>query len=315
MAGKVSIRWQTDSPLSAIHAAHAVATGAVCNDRKTEQALAGPISDINNRLLSASLDISMFWQRLLSETLYQSPPEQACLIALTASGCSELQVEQIARVIVNRLGESRMAFQGRFPKLSDQLQLRGRPMRDQWETYGTGLLAAIAKLIWIDSPPTDWWPRRVDALLVQPMRGGAGGYDAETSRIWIEAVLTDVDPAVPEVLRLAYLITQLAIDTHTLERTTDGITSLPWSIATISITLAAAADLGLINSSQNATETAMRLWGVGQIGAAKVVDEWWRNQVAHPVAMPMALKQLGKQLQPLKAQPSADVGIDLTDFD
>lgn len=315
MAGKVSLRWNTQSPLSAIHAAHVVATGAVCNDRKTEQSLAGPVTEINNRLLSASLDIAEFWQQLLSETLCSTPIEQACMVALSAAGCSELQVEQIASVILNRLSESRIAFQNRFPKLPEQLELRGRPIRDQWETYGPGLLANIAKRIWIDSPPADWWPKRVEAILVQPMRGGDGGYDAESRRIWTEAVLTDVDPTVPEVLRLAYLITQLAIDIHTRERSTEGISSLPWSTGMIPLVLAAGIELEIVRSRDLPIDTAMQLWSVGKIGAARIVNSWWNDHQSKPAPMPVALKLLSKQLDQLSAPTPTEFGIDLTDFD
>ncbi len=315
LAGQTSIRWKTDASLSEIHAAHIVATGVPCNDKKTVQALASPVTEINNRLLSSSLDIATFWQRLMSETLFQTPIKQAAVIALSDAGCSELQVEQLASVIVNRLSESRMAFQSRFPKLTEQLELRGRPLRDQWETYGPGLLAAIAKQIWIDSPPSDWWPKRVEAVLVQPMRGGDGDYDAESNRIWIEAVLTDVDPAVPEVLRLAYLITQLAIDTHTLERSTNSVTSLPWSVGMIPITLAAGADLGFVHSSPQSVATAMRLWGIGQSRSAEIVNQWWNQQQKAPAPMPLALKQLGQQLEKIPSPPQVETGIDLTQFD
>jgi hypothetical protein len=318
VAGNVKLRWTSQSPLSAIHAAHAVATGATCNDRKTEQALASPVAEINSRLLSASLDIAAFWKRLHAETLFQVPPEQACAIALSAAGCSELQVDQTARVILNRLGDSRVAFDRRFPKLSEQLKLRGRPLRDQWETYGPGLLSNITQQIWNDSPPADWWPSRVEAILVQPMRGGDGGYDADAARIWIEAVLTDIDPSVPEVLRLAYLITQLAIDSHTRERSSDGTsTSLPWTIGLVPITLTAGKELELVRSPGLPIDTAMRLWNIGSAEIATTTQRWWDNHQSKATPLPVALKELSTHLSQIvgSAPKPADLGIDLTEFD
>jgi hypothetical protein len=295
-----------------------VATGETCNDRKTEQALATPVTDINGRLLSASLDIATFWKRLHSETLFQVPPEQACAIALSAAGCSELQVDQTARVILNRLGDSRLAFDRRFPKLSEQLKLRGRPLRDQWETFGPGLLTNITLQIWNDSPPADWWPSRVEVILVQPMRGGDGGYDADAARIWIEAVLTDIDPSVPEVLRLAYLITQLAIDSHTRERSSDGTsTSLPWTIGLVPITLTAGKELDLVRSGELPIDTAMRLWNTGSAEIAATTQKWWGDQRSNATPLPLALKELSKRLSEIdSARPTpTDLGIDLTEFD
>ena len=317
MSGKVSIRWTTDAQLSSIQAARVVATGSVCADRKTEQALATPITEINNRLLSASLDIGQFWQSLMNESVFDFGEQRACEIALMHSGCSELQLEQIANVIVNRLGESRMAFQGRFPKLVEQLDLRGRPIREHWDTVGPGLLGSIAKQIWANSPPADWWPTKVNGVLVQPMRGGDGGIDVESCKFWIEALLTNVDPQVPEVLRVAWLVTQLAIEIHTQERSSENSGSIPWAIGTVPLVLTAAKDLEILRGDELPIESAMQLWGLGDHNVAKIVSQWWQQQQKSPTPMPVGLKQLDQMLIPSR-QPKTGLSeqeIDLSQLD
>ncbi len=320
MAAKVKIRWQADPQLSGLQAAYIVATGAACADHKTEVALLQPITEINSRLVSASLDIGKFWQQLLAEYVFDSSQSKACEIALTIAGCSELQLEQTARVVENRLSECRIAFQKRFPKLEQQLDLRGRPIRDQWETFGPGLLSQIAKMIWIESPPADWWPARVDGLLVQPMRGGDGGFDGEASKFWIEALLTDADPAVPEVLRVAWLLTQLAVQTHTRERSSEIAESLPWEIASVPLVLRAGRELEIIKTDTLPIATAMQLWNLGSDREVKIVQQWWRERQSSSAAMPVDLKRLQGMLQPARTQDAAaenepDAGIDLSQFD
>lgn len=286
-------------------------------DRKTEQSLATPVTEINNRLLSASLDIGQFWQSLVAESAFEPGEQRACEIALMQSGCSELQLEQTASLIVNRLGESRMAFKSRFPKLTEQLELRGRPIRDHWGTVGPGLLNNIAKQIWDDSPPGDWWPPKINGVLVQPMRGGDGGVDVESRKFWIEALLTNADPQVPEVLRVAWLVTQLAIEIHTRERSSESSGSMPWTIGIVPLVLVAGQHLEIIKEGALPIESTMQLWGLADHHVAQIVSRWWQQWQQDPTPMPVGLKQLDKMLQPTR-QPKAtqlDQGIDLTQFD
>ena len=317
MAAKLSIRWSVDADLSFLHAAEVVASGGLCSDRKTEQALAGPVTEINSRLLSASLDMGAFWQRLLDERLSDPNHPNACSIALLDAGCSELQVEQTASVITNRLSEARMAFQRRFPKLAEQLDLRGRPIRTQWDTYGPGLLNNIALQIWSDSPPADWWPTRIDGLLIQPMRGGDGGYESNLRKFWIEAMLTDADQSVPEVLRVAWLVTQLAVEVHTRERSSESPSSLPWEIGCVPMVLSAGRELDLVKGDTLPLEAALRLWNLGTSETSGVLLEWWEQARASSSPIPVSLKQLDQMLEPVRAAQTRniDAGIDLTDFD
>ncbi len=241
-----TIRWIAHPEFSAARAAYVVATGAPCNDPKTEALLIGPIADINDRLLSASIDVSAFWNDYVNQRFADSDLAEASTAALTKAGCNEMQLDQTAKIIKNRLGDARAAFLGRYPKLIEQLELRGRPLRERWDTYGEGLLREVERQIWNNSPPNDWWPTRTLACLVQPLVGGDGEYDSGSERFWIEAMLTDTDPAVPEVVRVAWLVTQIAIANHTRQRSGDTALLKPWQYASVPLVLAAAAEVELV---------------------------------------------------------------------
>ncbi len=275
MAGKFTIRWQSDPQLSVIHAAYVVATDAVCSDRKTHQALVGPATEINNRLLSASIDVATFWDRLFAEYAFDPGHARICEIALTDAGCSELQLEQTAGAISNCLAECRLAFLARFPKLSEQLQLRSKPMIDRWKQVGSSLLSEIASQIWHHQPPDDWWPSRAVGLLVQPIRGGDGNFDADSRKFWVEAVLNDVDPAVPEILRVAWLVTQLTISLQMREKSSVAVTGMPWSLGAVPLVLSAAAKIELTADSDLPIAPAMALWRLGDAATAATVGQWW----------------------------------------
>jgi hypothetical protein len=296
VAKKVNIRWVAHSDLSAAHAACVVARGIPCADQKTEQLLVGPVTEINNRLLSASIDVGAFWQRYMAEILNDIEISRACTISLLSSGCSELQVEQTSKAVSNRLSDARLAFLRRFPKLGEQLELRARPLRDRWDTFGPGLLTEVERQIWENSPPDDWWASRTSALMIQPVRGGDGGFDAEGGKFWIEAMLTDVDQAVPEVLRVAWLITRMAIETHTRDRSADQPLAKPWSLVSVPLVLTAAANLELINPDRLPIKRALELWQSADVNVAEILEDWWRQLTLTSAPLPVALKELDQTL-------------------
>lgn len=308
MAKQVTVRWRAHTELSAAHAAYVVATGAPCNDSKTEQLLVEPVTELNNRLLSGSVDIGRFWHHYLLEVMNDRETSAACTIALLASGCSEMQVEQTSRGIASRLGEARQAFLHRFPKLAEQLELRARPLKDRWDTVGQGLLREIGRQVWADSPPTDWWSPRVTALTVQPVRGGDGGFDASQSKFWIEAMLTDVDPTVPEVLRVAWLNTQIAIESYTRDRSADLSLAAPWSLVSVPLVLTAAQSLELVPAGDLPIRRAMEVWQFGDGATADVLSEWWSGHLQSPSPLPAALKVLDERLPKTAMEP--DLGLE-----
>ncbi|TWU22061.1 hypothetical protein Pla52o_31090 [Novipirellula galeiformis] len=314
MAPSPRIRWKPDTALSTIHAAYAVAVGATCTDEKLELALVPYATQINERLLSSSLDMHRFWNNLVAESIHRDAVSKACEAALIAAGCSELQVDQTSRGIVRQLDECRIVVRDRFPRLSDQLELRSRPLKERWDTVGRGLLNQIAKQIWGDSPPKNWWPPSVDGLWVQPVRGGDGGFaadseDAKVPAIWIEAMLTDVEPSVPEVVRVAWLMTRVAIEQHIAEK---SLTSKPgdstfgrplsllsaWAFASVPLVLRAAAELDLTRPDALPIANATRLWRLSDAGiAGDVVTQWWDKLQTQPVPLPVALKSLSQAIE------------------
>ncbi|MAI31374.1 MAG: hypothetical protein CMM07_06855 [Rhodopirellula sp.] len=296
LAGNTKIQWVAHPELSAAHAAYLVATRAPCNDPKTEQTLIQPVTEANNRLFSASVDVGQFWQQYLLQVLSDVPMEQACGVALLAAGANEMQVEQTSKAVANRLGDARLAFTNRYPKLAEQLDLRARPLRERWETYGPGLLNQVGKQIWGDRPPADWWMPQVTALMVQPMRGGDGGYDASGARLWLEAMLTDVDPRVPEVLRVAWLVTSMAIDNYA--RGTSGELSLmrPWSLVSVPLVLNAGRELELLRGEELPMNEAMKLWHFADEEVAATVSQWWAVQADSTAPLPARLKRLDEML-------------------
>lgn len=304
MSGFVKVKWKPQSRLSAVHAAYAVASGRPCADRKTEEALAPAVTEINQRLLSASLDVHAFWQRLMVEAAEDREDRSAIEIALVAAGCSELQLESIASAIHSHLRECRTVVQERFPKLAEQLVLRGRPLIERFDAYGPGLLRGVTDYVWDNCPPKDWWPPKYEGLLLQPILGGAGDYDAERERFWVEAILADVEPEVPEVLRVVYLITMATMGRHTRSKSGDSSHSIPWSLGLVPIVLKIGAGVGLVPGGELPVSLACRLWQVGDASTSREVAQWWRGFESDRQPLPVALKGLGQSIRKSRATTS-----------
>ncbi|TWU63086.1 hypothetical protein [Crateriforma conspicua] len=322
MPRPTQVRWSTHGRLSMLHAAHVVAGGAGCVDAATEKAMAAPVTQINARLVSESLDVYRFWDAVIRTAAVRKdgPVQRKAAIkdyeqALLDAGGSELQSEQTASAIADLFSSAGSAFDRRFPKLNQQLELRGRPLREAWESYGPGLLNQISKKIWQGQPPDDWWPAKVNGYWVQPMRGGDGGV-APDGRFWIEAMLTDAHRELPEVLRIAYLVTLIAVDEHIRQRSGEQWFTLPWPEAVVVVVLDAAAELDLVDDPESRIHLAVRHWLHRDLWLGEILKEWSSQWHSTGAVMPVAVKALAKMIDQHRRKLADDIesaGLNLLD--
>jgi hypothetical protein len=307
------LRWEIGDRLSPLHAARCWAAGAAGIDPVVVQKIAAPLSLLTQRLAAAEIDLAVFWRRLVAEAAGGSDDLQASRHALAAAGIGELALDSTASATSSLLAETRFAFQERYPKLAEQLSLRGRPLREQWEAYGAGLLRRIATLT-----HESFIPKIATVLLVSPYRGGDGDCDPAVPKVWIEAVLTNPIATVPEVLRLTWLVARLGLAAQIMPATTaaDGerddqlVRSFDvLSLALLPITLDAAAHLEIGGSPSQSPEliaTAAEAWN-GSLDSSVVdaVVHWWSQsqELNHP--FPVALKALDRMLP---GEPSLQLG-------
>ncbi|TWT59282.1 hypothetical protein CA85_39780 [Allorhodopirellula solitaria] len=283
---------------------------------------------VAERLISASVDEGLFWEQLSDELVSaanDAPLTPAlCEVALLRAGHSQLQSDQTAASVHRSLDSCRRLLANDQPRLADQLRLRYAPLKQAYEAYGPGLLRSIGNQIWSGSPPKDWWPGRVSVHAVQPLQTGAAGRSSYQGSVWIEAVLTDISPAVPEWLRLVYQLTQMAIDTHTRTHASgmregrsaaDGKSAieLPWSLGTIPLIFDRAGEAGMIPANSMPIATAIDLgWASDDPTAAallvrnatseelsRVLEDWWDATGRTTPVFPVALKNLSARLAEL----------------
>lgn len=309
------VRWDLTDRLSALHAAHCWAAGCSGIDAQLTSKIATPLADVSARLVAADIDLALFWRQLVADAAGGADDEQACSSALASAGLGVLAIDSTAAAIASGLAETRLAYQERFPKAAGQLELRARPIREQWDAYGPGLLRRIGK-----QTHESYVPKSVTGVMLSPYRGGDGDCRPAADTLWLEAVLTNPVPSVPEVLRVAWLVTRIGIGqqgladaadtgphTSTGERSSDRA-SLIVALAALPVTLDAAAYLEIGSAGEvdgRWIQAALSAWFPAGWGLAiggtdqEVVEtlaNWWRQHSELQPPFPVTLKALDRML-------------------
>src|SRR6056297_177735 len=284
-----TIKWTSSAPGSVLYAAGAVAQNQAVADAALDDLLIGPVSDINSQLGMADLDLAKFWQTLVASGFEEGDDATRCEAALVEVGCSPLSTDTLARTIAGKLTDIRLAFNERLPKLAEQLPLRGRPLQTMWEERGPGLVREIRQ-----ATHADLLPKRATLCFVQPVCGGGGQIDPLRQRVWVEAMLTNADPAVPEVLRVAWLIARLGMRQAQANRLIDPA-HLPavTALALVPIVMHAGQELELFAPGELPLRRAMELWQ--QAPTPQMVDvlgDWWEQFSSGETPFPVAIKAL-----------------------
>ena len=284
----MKLQFKTDPDLSFLRACAVVATSGRAVDPKIEQATREAALVINERLDLAELNLQAFWQAMVG--LGTIAEEVRVERSLLAAGCAELGVDSLAPAVRGRLADARLAFREQFPKLADQLPLRARPLKELWEASGPGTLKEIgrrtvAKLI----------PPRVTVHLIQPVRGGDGGLLMDIDAVWMEAVLSNPHPAIPETLRVAWLVARKGLDRG---EPSQLLTPVRWSraaaLALVPIVLSAAEELGTCEASEANIAIASQLW-IGEGDVTQLLN-WWKQMRERELPLPVAIKALDKMM-------------------
>jgi hypothetical protein len=141
---------------------------------------------------------------------------------------------------------------------------------------------------------------RADVILVQPVFGGGGVPNLDYNAACIEAMLANPHENLPEVLRLAWLLSQLQNDlpmfSETINRRRLKVTS---GLAMLPAALQAAQELSLTTCDRTTLTSAISGWHVidGDAAAtAEIVDSWWATVLTGGFAWATALQSLDRML-------------------
>ncbi len=199
------------------------------------------------------------------------------------------------------------SYRRMYPKINEQLMLRARPIQESWTGFGRGLMAHMKRLT-----QPDWIVRDATVILVQPILGGDGIAFPNSKMFLMEAMLTNASPEIPEVLRVAWLASQMGADklnSDRLAETTDS-TSLQQSrslaIAMMMSTLGAGEVMELCRCDEATAAKALKLWRIDVAESshdadyesiAKTAITWWETYLQTRPEIGVSLNALNKMFQ------------------
>ena len=238
---------------------------AIISDRQTIDAtLVEPLRPPAQLLRTWSLPHE-FWPRLISaaardssggsddDHAWSTSVREAIGGMHTADRSRELNANSDR--LIELLSQAGAVLRQHRPHMEAELPLRIRPLREQWLARGPGLLRQID--LCIGDNHSSATP--IDVIGVIPLIGGAGQAFPSQSAVLIEAVLTNADERLPELVRLAWLVTQLRLTTAS-ETATSFYVSRRCQLAALLLALAAADHLEWFAPTPPPLALALQTW-------------------------------------------------------
>jgi hypothetical protein len=292
----VKVSWRINFSASAIHAAYQI----VSNEADALPASVGPLkasAQALNAIIVEFLEARsmMGWKLLIGmSSAIESNSDLASqwLRRVRQHGASNQS--NIVR-LAGAISDVEAAMRAAFPKVMEQLELRRRPLEEQWLGYGRGLTAHLRRLT-----EPEWLVDEAEGIFVQPILGGAGIAHPLLNRFSIEAVITNPLAELPEVVRIAWLVAQLQADLpkYSDELGPDRAPAIS-ALASLAATLAAAEVLELGRCDETNLQLAIEHWQVAVPRANDVPSlliAWWETHLQTRPPWNIALKALDKMM-------------------
>jgi hypothetical protein len=292
----VQLTWNTNPTLSALHTAFCVSNfpDSLLLPDLTGLGVLGRLGEFADRL---DVPPDRFWDLAFQTSADSSgsheQAERLCIRTLPEPARTPLLISELKA----ELASIRVVFESMFPKFAEEMQLRQAPLREQWEAYGPGLWSQLCSLV-----DADIFVNQAEVSLLMPVVGGFGWAQLQTNRIQIEAVLTNANPQITEVTRLAWLLGQLDFDRP---RYSDLINTMRLrkvaGLAMLPPVLMAGEELGLCSLNAETLRQAIELWKIMPSGnkteaISEVLMIWWETFRSGQTDWSVALTGLDRML-------------------
>jgi hypothetical protein len=278
----VELNWRPHPLVSCLHAAEAVSRKLPLADPRLAAAMEAPANLLAAEIRSAYLPPERFWRMLVAMAANTENRRQLVETAVIRAIGRGPRFEQVVTNLTACVIEVDAAQRAALPNLAHELPLRERPLREQWEARGPGLLFRLEQLT-----EENLFVEKCDVLLVHPALGGGGDAHLSNNSVRIEAVLANPVAELPEVVRLAWLITQLNLDLPIYSESihADRLPHIA-RYAMLPAVLAAAEAVELTRFTPQTVRQAIIAWRLFEplgVDGAALALEWWRTyQEARP---------------------------------
>ncbi len=289
------LRWKAPFTASCLHLADGLGRGLPLADPRLAEVLMPPAARLRAVIEASGAPSGRMWRQLGGLAGQSESPGQIAETALVKLIGRVERLGSMAAILGGSLAEVQSAVRKALPQLAEELALRERPLREQWEARGPGILSQLATLT-----DEQLVPPQADVLLVQPFFGGAGTAHLPYNSVRIEAVLANPHVELPEVVRLAWLIAQLELD---LPRLSENIHAdrLPHvaRLAMLPAVLQAAEGVELVRYAPALVDQAIRAWHLAAppgIDIVAVLSDWWETYQQSRPPFHVALEALDQMV-------------------
>jgi hypothetical protein len=294
VSAQIALRWLTSVPVSCLHAAAAFLRKQPLADPSVGAALAAPAERLQAALLEERVPSERFWSHVIPLAADIDGIRELAEVTLTKTVGRQEAAPRVRR-FRDLLAELKDAFGAALPRLSEEWTTSIEPLRQRWNYQGPGLLGGVVQRtepgILVDA---------ATVVLVYPALRGGGAAHLPYNLLHIEGQSVDPVPDLPEVVRLAWLLSLLNLD---LPQYSEGVR--PSRLATVAglamipVTLAAAADVQLARCDAEAIGLALKAWLAPPNEAeawAGMLSQWWETYGALRPAWATALQALDRLL-------------------
>lgn len=264
--------WVRPAAATVLHLLRALAAGRSLSDERLQHALtpfAQPLASpaIEPELWRAAVGHTATWHRqaLAADATRLAPPSPGSETIASDQPpfwqCpNDLQPRWLRELMPDAL---RVTAEAK-PGLIDELAHRQRPLHEQWLARGPGFVRQLERN-WLAEP----LPKaNLDVICLLPVQGGHGESHPEDAAVSWEAVLTNVDERLPELVRLAYLITDTQLASHQ-----GFVTALPRQLVALAVTLRLADELEWIAISPTTVELALQSFNLTGFAETKTLAD------------------------------------------
>lgn len=291
----LELRWLIVPAVTGLYAASRNGDAPLVESARS-RALAGPAQALRSACAAEGIDFERFVDELIffavearATPIGRASMTNVARAALVrAAGDAAASYTQLFAPLVQELAEPAAK-----PELAAELQLRERPLAEQWEARGPGLLAQLARLTEPQAIVD-----RATVLPVYPVWGGGGRALPAYNTVMIEAVLANPLAQLPEVVRLAWLLAMLSLDlARYREPLADPDRTVP--LALVPPVLEAAGEVELSRCDRDTLELALRSWrlaGPEPLETAATLLAWWQTYQDTRPPWPLALGALERMM-------------------
>jgi hypothetical protein len=291
----MEVVWRASLAVTSMHAAASMIAGQTLTDAALAAELQPAIAELAAVLHEARAAPAAASEHLCGLAAQIEANRQLADVALTKLVGRSRRVEHVDRM-TRAIDAIEAAIAKARPRLAEELPLRVGPLREQWESRGPGLLRLIGA-----ATSNEVLVERAEVLLVEPLTGGGGAAQPLYNNVRIEAVLANSDPRLPEVVRLAWLLSQLQLD---LPKFSDGIAPARQrevaALAMLPSVIEAAEQVELMGAVADSLRSVLAAWcGIGPDSletTAAIVQAWWQTYRETRLPWPAALTALDRML-------------------